>query len=184
MLGDHRDNGERQSQAAAFALPCPPLPPNPTRPTPSVPRRLRNHVLFHLPPCTWKLQGAMDFSPGALHTSFIQKQSADILLTQLLAVSLLTLITLTLTILFYFCRALNPFFNMTLNIGLCVLWALSWSLLTWYMSGTLLHKCNTKNWKDDSGTMVCRIYKALFSFALLGLYVPLPLPPQFHSDDY
>ncbi|MCJ1362687.1 hypothetical protein MMC16_001793 [Acarospora aff. strigata] len=87
----------------------------------------------------------------------------------LLAVSLLTLITLTLTILFYFCRALNPFFNMTLNIGLCVLWALSWSLLTWYMSGTLLHKCNTKNWKDDSGTMVCRIYKALFSFALLGL---------------
>ncbi|KAI9878707.1 MAG: hypothetical protein M1830_010751 [Pleopsidium flavum] len=86
----------------------------------------------------------------------------------LLGVSLLTLITLTITILFYCCRVLNPVFNMALNLGLSVLWALSWSLLTWNMSGTLTHTCNTENWGDASGTMVCRIYKALFTFALVG----------------
>jgi len=95
--------------------------------------------------------------------------SANIFRTQLLGVSLLTLITLTLTILFYCCRVLNPVFNMILNLGLSVLWALSWSLLTWNMSGTLTHTCNTENWGDASGTMVCRLYKALFTCALVGL---------------
>ena len=110
-------------------------------------------------------------------------------LTQLLGVSLLTLLTLALTITFYCCRALNPFFNLTLNIGLSVLWALSWSLLTWNMSGTLTHTCNTENWGDSSGTMVCRIYKALFTFALVGLYVSrpslsssLPLSPRLATE--
>jgi len=68
---------------------------------------------------------------------------------------------------------------MTLDIGLSVLWALSWSLLTWNMSGTLTHTCNTENWNDTSGIMICRIYKALFTFALVGLYAfsrPLPFP--------
>lgn len=73
---------------------------------------------------------------------------------------------------------------MTLDIGLSLLWALSWSLLTWNMSGTLTHTCNTENWNDTSGVMICRIYKALFTFALVGLYVflsspsfPLFIPP-------
>lgn len=42
------------------------------------------------------------------------------------------------------------------------------------MSATLSHACNTVNWGNDAGTMVCRIYKALFTFALTGLYAFSP----------
>lgn len=30
------------------------------------------------------------------------------------------------------------------------------------------HVCNKSNWEDETGIMVCRIYKALFAFTLLG----------------
>ncbi|KAI9818875.1 MAG: hypothetical protein M1827_007696 [Pycnora praestabilis] len=87
----------------------------------------------------------------------------------LLGVSLLTNIALTLTIVLYCCRALKPAFNVILNIALAVLWGLGFALLAWNMSGTLTHQCNTTNWGDESGVMVCRCYKALFTFALVGL---------------
>lgn len=37
------------------------------------------------------------------------------------------------------------------------------------MSGTLGHVCNTVNWGSPDGIMICRIYKALFSFTVTGL---------------
>lgn len=64
---------------------------------------------------------------------------------------------------------LNPKFNLFLNGGLLILWTLSWSLLTWYMSGTLRNMCDIEHWKEETGIMVCRIYKALFTFTLTGL---------------
>ena len=36
------------------------------------------------------------------------------------------------------------------------------------MSGTLAHTCNTANWGNDTGIMICQTYKALFSFAIIG----------------
>jgi hypothetical protein len=36
------------------------------------------------------------------------------------------------------------------------------------MAGTLGHVCNTANWGSEAGIMVCRIYKALFTFTLLS----------------
>lgn len=67
------------------------------------------------------------------------------------------------------CVGLNPRLNLLINGALAVLWAMSWGILTWYMSGTLAGVCNLDNWEHDVGVMVCRIYKALFTFALLGL---------------
>lgn len=71
------------------------------------------------------------------------------------------------------CTGLNPRLNLAINGFLTILWALSWSLLTWFMSGTLANVCDTEHWHEDIGIMVCRIYKALFAFTLIGLYVPL-----------
>ncbi|KAK5154642.1 hypothetical protein BJ546DRAFT_842485 [Cryomyces antarcticus] len=87
----------------------------------------------------------------------------------LTAVSLLTVLALTATIILHCCCGLNPRLNIFLNSGLAVLWAVGFSLLSWWMSGTLTHVCNTANWHDETGIMVCRIYKSLFTFSLLGL---------------
>jgi hypothetical protein len=36
------------------------------------------------------------------------------------------------------------------------------------MSGTLANLCDVEHWNEEVGIMVCRIYKALFAFSLLG----------------
>lgn len=87
---------------------------------------------------------------------------------QLLSVSLLTLATLTLTILLHTRHGLNPVLNVLLNSALALLWTVSFSLLAWWSASTLSSACAPESWDSDTGTRVCRTYKALFSFALLG----------------
>ncbi|TKA26821.1 hypothetical protein B0A50_04267 [Salinomyces thailandicus] len=87
----------------------------------------------------------------------------------LTAASLFSIAALSFTILLHCCTGLNPRLNLVVNGVLTVLWGLSWSLLTWYMSGTLRNMCDVEHWHEDVGIMVCRIYKALFTFTLLGL---------------
>jgi hypothetical protein len=60
-----------------------------------------------------------------------------------------------------------------LNGSLAVLWALSFSLLAWWSAATLTSACAVENWESELGQSVCRTYKALFSFALLGLVATL-----------
>jgi len=86
----------------------------------------------------------------------------------LLAVSLLTILSLSTTIVLHCCCGLNPRLNVCLNGCLLVLWSVGFALLSWWSSGTLSHVCNKSNWEDETGIMVCRIYKALFAFTLLG----------------
>lgn len=91
---------------------------------------------------------------------------------QLLAVSLLTIaIFLATTILHFFGTSplQTPLTNTLLNAALLLLWAVSFALLSWWSAGTLRHVCTRANWDDDTGISICRTYKALFSFALLGL---------------
>lgn len=87
----------------------------------------------------------------------------------LMAASLASVAALLFTIVMHCCIGLNPRLNILINSGLLVLWAVSWALLTWWMSGTLANACDVRHWNEDVGIMVCRIYKALFTFALLGL---------------
>lgn len=63
--------------------------------------------------------------------------------------------------------------NTVLNSSLALLWAVSFALLAWWSSSTLSHVCNVDNWDSELGISVCRLYKALFSFALLGLVATL-----------
>ncbi|PPJ53650.1 hypothetical protein CBER1_00799 [Cercospora berteroae] len=84
------------------------------------------------------------------------------------AASLFSIVALLVTIVLHCCFGLNPRFNLAINGFLLVVWAISWSLLTWFMSGTLANMCDVQHWHEDVGIMVCRIYKALFTFTLLG----------------
>ena len=88
---------------------------------------------------------------------------------QLTAASLASVAALTVTIFLHCLTGLNPKLNLLVNSFLAILWSLSWALLTWYMSGTLANKCDVGHWNEDVGIMVCRIYKALFTFTLVGL---------------
>lgn len=83
--------------------------------------------------------------------------------------SLLTILALTSTIVLHCFYGLNPTLNIVLNSVLALVWSVAFSLLAWWSSGTLTHVCNVDNWADELGISVCRLYKALFSFALLGL---------------
>ncbi|EMC99562.1 hypothetical protein BAUCODRAFT_63557 [Baudoinia panamericana UAMH 10762] len=87
----------------------------------------------------------------------------------LASASLFSIAALLTTMVLHCCIGLNPRLNIAINGFLLILWALSWSLLTWYMSGTLAHECDAAHWHEEIGMMVCRIYKALFTFTLLGL---------------
>jgi hypothetical protein len=41
-------------------------------------------------------------------------------------------------------------------------------LLGWNMTGTLFHACSITNWGNDTGIMICNIYKTLFAFVVIG----------------
>jgi len=88
---------------------------------------------------------------------------------QLLTVSLCTLLSLALTIVLHIRHGLNPALNLALNATLGGVWAVSFALLLWWSSSALAHACVVENWESDTGVGVCRAYKALFSFVVLGL---------------
>ncbi|GAB7362484.1 hypothetical protein MBLNU230_g2805t2 [Neophaeotheca triangularis] len=128
-------------------------------------------IAFHLLRCGQLLASLI---VGGIMSFFIWHLSHDkwstpwtfLLLT---AASLFSVAALLLTIVLHCCVGLNPRFNLACNGFLALLWSVSWGLLTWYMSGTLSHYCDVENWHEDVGIMICRIYKALFAFTLLGV---------------
>lgn len=87
---------------------------------------------------------------------------------QLMASSLFSVAALCVTIVLHCCVGLKPDLNIAINGFLSLLWVVSWSLLTWYMNPTLQNMCDVEHWQEDTGIMVCRIYKALFTFAFFG----------------
>lgn len=87
----------------------------------------------------------------------------------LLTVSLLTLVALLVTCVSYTLRMLSPKINMCSNAVLTVFWALGLALLSWNLSWTLGHHCARTTWHNEAGIMVCRLYKALTAFTVIGL---------------
>lgn len=90
-----------------------------------------------------------------------------------MTVSLLTIIALTSTIFLHLYHGLNPALNIAVNGSLAVLWMVSFGMLARWSSGTLSSVCDTSNWESETGASICREYKAVFSFALLGLLATL-----------
>ncbi|KAJ6279181.1 hypothetical protein J3E71DRAFT_355135 [Bipolaris maydis] len=91
----------------------------------------------------------------------------------LMTVSVLTIVALASTIVLHLYHGLNPGLNITVNSSLGLLWIVSFGLLTKWTSGTVAGVCDTSHWDSDTGVSICRQYKALFSFALLGLLATL-----------
>jgi hypothetical protein len=89
---------------------------------------------------------------------------------QLLTVSLGTIIALIVTISFYNFTYLSPLFNLVLNGGLSILWAMGFVMLSWSIknSHVLARQCIGKEWGGEAEAGVCRDYKALWSMALCG----------------
>jgi len=87
----------------------------------------------------------------------------------LLAASLATMITLAGTLLIYLLFGLSPFVSLCVNGLLLALWAPSFAFLWYWTRKTLSDVCSAKTWQDETGIMICRIYKALFAFSALGL---------------
>lgn len=86
-----------------------------------------------------------------------------------MSVSWITIAILAVTIALHLRVGLNPQLNLILNSTVFVIWTIGFGMLSWWMWGTLTHYCDVSHWNDGTGIMVCKIYKALFSFALLGL---------------
>ena len=57
---------------------------------------------------------------------------------------------------------------MTIYIHVTRTLLVSLALLTWNLSWTLGHRCGPINWHNKAGIMVCRLYKALAAFAVVG----------------
>ncbi|KAH3938989.1 hypothetical protein HBH70_125490 [Parastagonospora nodorum] len=91
----------------------------------------------------------------------------------LLSTALLTILTLACTFALHQFHGLNPILALSINAVLGILWAVSFALLSWWSSGTLAHVCTEDNWENETGIAVCRMYKVLFSFSLLGLVAAL-----------
>lgn len=91
----------------------------------------------------------------------------------LLVASLLTIIALAATIFLHIYHGLNPSVNIVVNASLAVAWTVSFAMLARWCSRTVSQVCDMSSWDSDTGVSICRQYKALFSFALLGLLVTL-----------
>ncbi|KAL4895216.1 hypothetical protein BDV59DRAFT_161415 [Aspergillus ambiguus] len=86
----------------------------------------------------------------------------------LLISSVLSLLNYILTSISHCTAGLSPRLSLVCNSILFVLWLISLGLLSWSMSGTILTTCNATYWATATGITVCRVYKVLFSFTVVG----------------
>jgi len=88
----------------------------------------------------------------------------------LFSVSLATIAALTVTIILYNFTYLSPRFNLSLNGGISLFWALGLSLLSWSVSTShvLMKQCSKTIWNGEAEASVCRDYKALWAMTLIG----------------
>jgi len=88
--------------------------------------------------------------------------------SQVLAASVITLVSLIFTTCIHLCTRLSPIFNLIINIPLLILWIVGLTLLGWNIYGTLAHSCTIGNWGNDDGVTVCQEFKAMFAFVVFG----------------
>ncbi|KAF7586429.1 hypothetical protein BBP40_008918 [Aspergillus hancockii] len=86
----------------------------------------------------------------------------------LLITVVLSLLNYVLTTITHCCYGLSPRLSIFSNTICLLLWLISLGLLSWSMSQTIMTTCNATYWATSTGITVCRIYKALFAFTILG----------------
>ncbi|KAF4629671.1 hypothetical protein G7Y89_g8472 [Cudoniella acicularis] len=88
----------------------------------------------------------------------------------LMCVSLATIVALAVTIVLYNFTFLSPRFNLILNGGLSLIWAMGLGMLSWSISTSqvLAKACSAYVWNGEAEAGVCRDYKALWSMSLIA----------------
>ncbi|KAL3479941.1 hypothetical protein BJX99DRAFT_221529 [Aspergillus californicus] len=81
----------------------------------------------------------------------------------------LSLLNLVLTTFLHCCYGLSPRLSLVTNSIVLLLWFISLVLLAWSLSHTILTTCNATYWATSTGIAVCRIFKTLFSFTIIGV---------------
>lgn len=89
--------------------------------------------------------------------------------SQLLSVSSFTTASIFGTAFFYYMRTLKPGLSSYINSFLSALWILGFTLLSWYLNGLLINRCDIENWDTTIGVMVCKMYKAVETFTIVGM---------------
>ncbi|KIV95115.1 hypothetical protein PV10_02804 [Exophiala mesophila] len=92
-----------------------------------------------------------------------------------LAASLLSIITLIITSIFYCCSFLSPLFNLIINSTVLLVQIVGFGLLTYNIFGTLGHSCSRSNWASSKGVTICQIYKAFYSFLVFAMLAQIAL---------
>lgn len=87
---------------------------------------------------------------------------------QLLITAVFSLLNVLFTAVLNCSCGLSPKLSIVFNILLLLLWLISLGLLSYSMSGTILTKCSAEYWANSTGISVCRSYKALFVFTVVG----------------
>ncbi|KAL4922274.1 hypothetical protein BDW62DRAFT_172172, partial [Aspergillus aurantiobrunneus] len=86
----------------------------------------------------------------------------------LIIAAFLSLVNLILTTILHCCYGLSPRFSLVTNVIVFVVWAVAFILFAWAVSHTILTTCNATYWGTSTGISVCRSFKALFTFAIIG----------------
>ncbi|KAL4785229.1 hypothetical protein BJX76DRAFT_324984, partial [Aspergillus varians] len=86
----------------------------------------------------------------------------------LIIAAFLSLLNLTITTLIHCCCGLSPRLSLIINTVVFVIWAIAFILLAWALSHTILTSCNTTYWGTSTGISVCQMFKALFTFTIIG----------------
>ncbi|RDW81160.1 uncharacterized protein DSM5745_04717 [Aspergillus mulundensis] len=86
----------------------------------------------------------------------------------LIIAAFLSLLNLIVTTLLHCCHGLSPRLSLITNSIVFVIWAVAFVLFAWSVSHTILTTCNATYWATSTGITVCRIFKALFAFTIIG----------------
>lgn len=88
---------------------------------------------------------------------------------QLIMTSIITLVATNFTIYIHVFRKMAPRTSLIVNGLVFVLWIVGLALITAKIGSMVLgHTCKTPLWVTPTGMMVCRIYKALYSFIVMA----------------
>ena len=60
--------------------------------------------------------------------------------------------------------------NLFVHLVILSLWCAAFGVLSWRLNKMVLsHTCSIKVWETSMGVMVCRLYKAMYSFSAISL---------------
>ncbi|KIW14496.1 hypothetical protein PV08_07280 [Exophiala spinifera] len=122
--------------------------------------------------------GAANFISGAVvvgilayfvHYLRMDNMSAPSELIFVLVVACISLLDQILAIFRHSVFQISARINLVVHLVILSLWCAAFGVLTWRLNKMVLsHTCSIKVWETSMGVMVCRLYKAMYSFSAIS----------------